>query len=56
MPVTFALTPAKVLRLTYAETNAAEIRLSLIRPDDPNVIKPSGRSYVLPPTAERPPQ
>lgn len=56
VPVTFALTPENVLKLTYAETNAAEIRLSLVRPDDPNAIPPSGRSYVLPPTAERPPQ
>jgi pilus assembly protein CpaB len=56
VPVTFALTPRNVLKLTYAETNAAEIRLSLIRPDDPNVIPPANRSYVLPPTAERPPQ
>lgn len=55
VPVTFALSPKDVLKLTYAETNAAEIRLSLVRPDDPNVIPPAARSYVLPPTAERPP-
>jgi pilus assembly protein CpaB len=55
VPVTFALSPRDVLKLTYAETNAAGIRLSLIRPDDPNLVKPSARSYTLPPTVERPP-
>ena len=34
MPVTFALRPTLGLRLTYAETFASEIRLSLIRRGD----------------------
>lgn len=55
VPVTFALRPKQVLALNYAESNAEEIRLSLVRPDDPNVVTPSSREYSLPPSKERPP-
>jgi pilus assembly protein CpaB len=55
VPVTFALKPRDVLRLNYAESNAEEIRLSLVRPDDPNQVKPNSREYALPPSKERPP-
>src|SRR5919197_849883 len=34
VPVTFALTPEQVLVVSYAETNAAEVRLALLRPGE----------------------
>jgi pilus assembly protein CpaB len=55
VPITFALKPRDVLRLNYAETNAQEIRLSLVRPDDPNRISQRSREFALPPSKERPP-
>jgi pilus assembly protein CpaB len=55
VPVTFALKPRDVLRLTYAETNAQQIRLSLVRPDDPNKVSKRSREFTLPPSSERPP-
>ena len=55
VPVTFALKPRDVLRLTYAETNAQQIRLSLVRPDDPNEVTKRSREFTLPPSNERPP-
>jgi pilus assembly protein CpaB len=55
VPVTFALKPRDVLRLTYAETNAQQIRLSLVRPDDPNEVSKRSREFTLPPSTERPP-
>jgi pilus assembly protein CpaB len=58
VPVTFALRPTLALRLTYAETFASEIRLSLIRRGDENRKLPAGkREYTLPPTiAKLPPE
>lgn len=56
VPVTFALKPRDVLRVNYAESNAEEIRLSLIRPDDPNNVSPRSREFSLPPSKERPPK
>jgi pilus assembly protein CpaB len=45
VPVTFALKPKDVLRLNYAESNAQEIRLSLVRPDDPNHVSKNSREF-----------
>ncbi len=56
VPVTFALKPRDVLRVNYAESNAEEIRLSLVRPDDPNAVSPRSREFSLPPSKERPPK
>ena len=56
VPVTFALRPTLGLRLTYAETFASEIRLSLIRRGDESRKLPSSkREYTLPPTRARTP-
>jgi pilus assembly protein CpaB len=55
VPVTFALKPLDVLRINYAETNAQEIRLSLVRPDDPNKVSKRSREFSLPPSRRRPP-
>jgi pilus assembly protein CpaB len=56
VPVTFALRPTLGLRLTYAETFASEIRLSLIRRgDETRKLATSKREYTLPPTRTRAP-
>ena len=34
VPITFALSPEDALKVTYAETNAAEVRLALLRPGE----------------------
>jgi pilus assembly protein CpaB len=34
VPITFALTPDDALRVTYAESNATEVRLALLRPGE----------------------
>jgi pilus assembly protein CpaB len=57
VPVTFALRPTLGLRLTYAETFASEIRLSLIRRgDESRQLAKSKREYTLPPTRARTPE
>ena len=57
VPVTFALRPTQSLRLTYAETFASEIRLSLIRRgDESRKLPPAKREYTLPPTRARTPE
>jgi pilus assembly protein CpaB len=57
VPVTFALRPTLGLRLTYAETFASEIRLSLIRRgDESRKLAKSKREYTLPPTRTRAPE
>ena len=57
VPVTFALRPTLSLRLTYAETFASEIRLSLIRRgDETRKLPTSKREYTLPPTRARTPE
>jgi pilus assembly protein CpaB len=57
VPVTFALRPTLGLRLTYAETFASEIRLSLIRRgDESRKLAASKREYTLPPTRARTPE
>jgi pilus assembly protein CpaB len=48
VPVTFALTPGQNLRVTEAETNAAEVRLALLRPGETSRLKKNERSYVRP--------
>jgi pilus assembly protein CpaB len=54
VPVTFALRPTLALRLTYAESYATEIRLSLIRRgDETRKLPKSKREYTLPPTRAR---
>jgi pilus assembly protein CpaB len=54
VPVTFALRPTLALRLTYAETFASEIRLSLIRRGDEGRKLPKGkREFTLPPTIKK---
>jgi pilus assembly protein CpaB len=54
VPVSFALRPTLALRLTYAETFASEIRLSLIRRgDESRPLAKSKREYTLPPTRAR---
>jgi pilus assembly protein CpaB len=54
VPVTFALRPTLALRLTYAETFASEIRLSLIRRGDESRKLPKGkREFTLPPTIKK---
>jgi pilus assembly protein CpaB len=55
VPVTFALKPRDVLRVNYAESNAQEIRLSLVRPDDPNKVSQRSREFSLPRSRQRPP-
>ena len=39
VPVTFALTPREVLRVTQAESFAQEVRLSLLRPGETSELK-----------------
>jgi pilus assembly protein CpaB len=57
VPVTFALRPTLSLRLTYAETFASEIRLSLIRRgDETRKLAANKREYTLPPTRARTPE
>jgi pilus assembly protein CpaB len=54
VPVTFALRPTLALRLTYAESFASEIRLSLIRRgDESRPLQPTKREFTLPPTIAR---
>jgi hypothetical protein len=54
--VSFALRPTLALRLTYAETFASEIRLSLIRRgDEARKLPAAKREFTLPPTITRAP-
>ena len=52
VPVTFALSPEQVLVVTYAETNAAEVRLALLRPGDDSTLSPDQRAYSREPDPE----
>jgi len=52
VPVTFALTPEEVLVVSYAETNAAEVRLALLRPGDESTLSPKQRKYSRDPDPE----
>ncbi len=52
VPVTFALTPEQVLVVSYAETNAAEVRLALLRAGDESELTPKQRKYSREPDPE----
>ena len=45
VPITFALTPEQALIVTYAETNAAEVRLALLRPGDTQELTKKQKVY-----------
>ena len=48
MPVTFALKPKEALTVTYAESFATEVRLSLLRPGEESGLTKSQRIYQRP--------
>ncbi len=48
VPITFALTREEILRVTFAETNAQEVRLGLQRPDEVED-KPEGKEKLYEP-------
>jgi pilus assembly protein CpaB len=52
VPVTFALTPEQVLVVSYAESNASEVRLALLRPGDDSTLSPDQRAYSREPDPE----
>ena len=45
VPVTFALTPEQALLVSYAESNATEVRLALLRPGDEEELSGKERAY-----------
>ena len=45
VPITFALTPEQALVVSYAETNAAEVRLALLRPGDSEELTSKQKVY-----------
>ena len=54
VPVTFALTPEQVLVVSYAESNASEVRLALLRPGDESSLEGRERAYSREPDPEPP--
>ena len=52
VPVTFALTPEQALVISYAESNAAEVRLALLRPDSDEQLTRRQRAYSREPDPE----
>lgn len=52
VPVTFALSPEDVLRVSYAEQNADGVRLSLLRPGEESELRDGQRSYQREPDPE----
>jgi pilus assembly protein CpaB len=46
VPVTFALSVAQTLRVTYAEVNAQEVRLALVREGERSEVPEKRRSYA----------
>ena len=52
VPVTFALTPEQVLVVSYAESNASEVRLALLRPGDDSTLSGDQRAYSREPDPE----
>jgi Flp pilus assembly protein CpaB len=52
VPVTFALTPEQVLVVSYAESNASEVRLALLRPGDDSPLSSRQRAYSREPDPE----
>lgn len=45
VPVTFALTPKEMLRVTHAESNAQEVRLALLPPGETSDLDGDERTY-----------
>ena len=45
VPITFALTPEEALVVSYAESNAAEVRLALLRPGDASELTGKQKVY-----------
>jgi pilus assembly protein CpaB len=45
VPITFALTPEQALVVSYAESNAAEVRLALLRPGDSSELTDKQKVY-----------
>jgi len=45
VPITFALTPEQALVVSYAESNASEVRLALLRPGDASELSKKQRVY-----------
>jgi pilus assembly protein CpaB len=52
VPVTFALTPEQALVVTYAESNATEVRLALLRPGSEEDLTRKQKSYSRDPDPE----
>ena len=52
VPITFALTPEQALVVSYAETNAAEVRLALLRPGSDEELSGKQRVYSREPDPE----
>jgi pilus assembly protein CpaB len=52
VPVTFALTPEQALVISYAESNAAEVRLALLRPGSDEELTRKQRAYSREPDPE----
>ena len=52
VPVTFALTPEQALVISYAESNAAEVRLALLRPGSDEELTRKQRAYSRDPDPE----
>jgi pilus assembly protein CpaB len=52
VPVTFALTPEQALVVTYAESNASEVRLALLRPGSEEELSRKQRVYSRDPDPE----
>jgi pilus assembly protein CpaB len=52
VPVTFALTPEQALVISYAESNAAEVRLALLRPGSDEELSAKQRAYSREPDPE----
>jgi pilus assembly protein CpaB len=48
VPVTFALNPREVLRVTYAESFSQEVRLSLLRPGETSALDKKESNYTRP--------
>ena len=52
VPVTFALSPEEALVVSYAESNATEVRLALLRPGSDEDLSPKQQAYSREPDPE----
>jgi pilus assembly protein CpaB len=52
VPVTFALTPEQALVVSYAESNATEVRLALLRPGSSEELSAKQKAYSRDPDPE----